>query len=270
MTTSDELRVADLALGYSERDIITNLDLQIAPGKISVIVGANACGKSTLLKSMSRLIIPREGKVIVDGKEVHRTPAKELAPTLGLLPQSPIAPKGITVVDLVGRGRNPHQTMFHRWNKNDDAAVAAALSATNSLELADREVDELSGSQRQRVWIATALVQETDILLLDEPTTYLDVAHQVEILDLLSDLNERQGTTVVMVLHDLNLPARYADNLIAIKDGQVYAAGTVEEVFTTEMIRDVFGMANHILPDPVSGAPMMSQIGRRRIGNYEI
>ena len=270
MTTSDELRVADLALGYSERDIITNLDLQIAPGKISVIVGANACGKSTLLKSMSRLIIPREGKVIVDGKEVHRTPAKELAPTLGLLPQSPIAPKGITVVDLVGRGRNHHQTMFHRWNKNDDAAVAAALSATNSLELADREVDEPSGSQRQRVWIATALVQETDILLLDEPTTYLDVAHQVEILDLLSDLNERQGTTVVMVLHDLNLPARYADNLIAIKDGQVYAAGTVEEVFTTEMIRDVFGMANHILPDPVSGAPMMSQIGRRRIGNYEI
>ena len=173
-------------------------------------------------------------------------------------------------MDLVGRGRNPHQTMFHRWNKNDDAAVAAALSATNSLELADREVDELSGSQRQRVWIATALVQETDILLLDEPTTSLDVAHQVEILDLLSDLNERQGTTVVMVLHDLNLPARYADNLIAIKDGQVYAAGTVEEVFTTEMIRDVFGMANHILPDPVSGAPMMSQIGRRRIGNYEI
>lgn len=263
-------RVADLTLGYSERDIITNLDLQIAPGKISVIVGANACGKSTLLKSMSRLITPREGKVILDGKEVHRTPAKELARTLGLLPQSPIAPEGITVVDLVGRGRNPHQTMFHRWNKNDDAAVAAALSATNSLELADREVDELSGGQRQRVWIAMALAQETDILLLDEPTTYLDVAHQVEILDLLSDLNERQGTTVVMVLHDLNLAARYADNLIAIKDGQVYAAGTVEEVFTTEMIRDVFGMANHILPDPVSGAPMMSPIGRRRIGNYEI
>ncbi|MDN5707316.1 MAG: ABC transporter ATP-binding protein [Corynebacterium casei] len=270
MTASHDLRVADLTLGYSERDIITNLDLQIAPGKISVIVGANACGKSTLLKSMSRLITPREGKVILDGKEVHRTPAKELARTLGLLPQSPIAPEGITVVDLVGRGRNPHQTMFHRWNKNDDAAVAAALSATNSLELADREVDELSGGQRQRVWIAMALAQETDILLLDEPTTYLDVAHQVEILDLLSDLNERQGTTVVMVLHDLNLAARYADNLIAIKDGQVYAAGTVEEVFTTEMIRDVFGMANHILPDPVSGAPMMSPIGRRRIGNYEI
>src|SRR5699024_4448483 len=242
MTTSDELRVADLALGYSERDIITNLDLQIAPGKISVIVGANACGKSTLLKSMSRLIIPREGKVIVDGKEVHRTPAKELAPTLGLLPQSPMAPKGIAVVDLVGRGREPHGTVVPRWQKNEETAVAAALPATNRLERADREVDEPSGSQRQRVWIATALVQETDILLLDEPTTYLDVAHQVEILDLLSDLNERQGTTVVMVLHDLNLPARYAHNIIAIKDGKVYTAGTVAQVFTTERIRGVFGM----------------------------
>lgn len=265
MTAQHDLSVSQLTLGYSDRDIIKNLDLQIVPGKISVIVGANACGKSTLLKSMSRLISPREGTVILDGREVHRTPAKELARTLGLLPQSPIAPEGITVVDLVGRGRNPHQTMFHRWNKNDDAAVAAALSVTRSLELAEREVDELSGGQRQRVWIAMALAQETDILLLDEPTTYLDVAHQVEILDLLSDLNEHQGTTVVMVLHDLNLAARYADNLIAIKDGQVWADGTVSEVFTSEMIREVFGMDNHILTDPVSGAPMMSPIGRRRV-----
>ena len=225
-------------------------------------MGANACGKSTLLRSMSRLLSPRAGQVLLDGRAVHRMPAKELARTLGLLPQSPIAPEGITVADLVGRGRHPHQGIFSRWSREDDAAVAAALEATRTTALAERPVDELSGGQRQRVWIAMALAQQTDLLLLDEPTTFLDVSHQIEVLDLLTDLNRARGTTIVMVLHDLNMAARYADHLVALTDGRVHAAGPPADVLTEANVQAVFGLECRVIVDPTSGAPLMLPLGR--------
>ncbi|MFJ8845910.1 ABC transporter ATP-binding protein [Streptomyces cyaneofuscatus] len=265
MTTDHQLTAEDLTLGYGDRTVVSSLDLAVPPGAITVIVGANACGKSTLLRSMSRLLAPREGRVVLDGKEVHRLPAKELARTLGLLPQSPVAPEGITVSDLVGRGRHPHQSMFSRWNEKDDAAVASALEATATEPLADRAVDELSGGQRQRVWIAMALAQQTDLLLLDEPTTFLDASHQIEVLDLLTDLNRSRGTTIVMVLHDLNLAARYADHLIALADGTLHAAGTPADVLTEETVRAVFGLESRVIEDPVSGRPLMLPIGRHHV-----
>ncbi|MFD3684775.1 ABC transporter ATP-binding protein [Nocardiopsis sp. NPDC058631] len=265
MTATHSLEVQDLALGYGDRLVIDSLDLVVPPGRITVIVGANACGKSTLLRSMSRLLAPRKGRVVLDGKEVHRMPAKELARTLGLLPQAPIAPEGITVADLVGRGRHPHQGMFARWNREDDTAVASALEATRTTDLADRSVDELSGGQRQRVWIAMALAQQTDLLLLDEPTTFLDVSHQVEVLDLLTDLNRDRGTTIVMVLHDLNLAARYADQLIALADGRLHAVGEPEEVLTEDSVRVVFGLESRVIPDPTTGRPLMLPLGRHHV-----
>ena len=265
MTTTHSLAVENLTLGYGDRTVIDGLDLVVPTGRISAIVGANACGKSTLLRSMSRLLVPREGRVLLDGKQVHRMPAKELARTMGLLPQSPIAPEGITVADLVGRGRNPHQRMFSRWTAADDEAVAAALDATDTAILADRSVDELSGGQRQRVWIAMALAQHTDLLLLDEPTTFLDVSHQIEVLDLLTDLNRTRGTTIVMVLHDLNLAARYADHLIALAGGGLHAAGDPQEVLTEETVQAVFGLTSKVLIDPTSGRPMMLPIGRHNV-----
>jgi iron complex transport system ATP-binding protein len=265
VTARHSLTAEDLSLAYGERTVIEGLDLVIPPGRITAIVGANACGKSTLLRSMSRLLAPRAGHVLLDGREVHRTPAKELARTLGLLPQSPIAPEGITVADLVGRGRHPHQGVFSRWSREDDAAVAAALEATRTVELTDRAVDELSGGQRQRVWIAMALAQQTDLLLLDEPTTFLDVAHQVEVLDLLTDLNRARGTTVVMVLHDLNLAARYADHLVALAAGQVHAVGAPAEVLTEDCVRAVFGLDSAVIVDPTSGAPLMLPLGRHHV-----
>lgn len=262
MTTAHSLLVEDLTLGYKDRVVIESLDLAIPPGRITAIVGANACGKSTLLRSMSRLLAPRGGHVLLDGKEVHRLPSKELARTLGLLPQSPIAPEGITVSDLVGRGRHPHQRMLSRWSREDDEAVAEALEATRTVDLADRPVDELSGGQRQRVWIAMALAQRTDLLLLDEPTTFLDVSHQVEVLDLLTDLNRSLGTTIVLVLHDLNLAARYADHLIALASGRLHAAGTPDRVLTPETVHAVFGLRSEVIIDPTSGRPLMLPLGR--------
>ncbi|MFC8824282.1 ABC transporter ATP-binding protein [Streptomyces sp. NPDC057137] len=265
MTTTHSLAAEQLTLGYGDRTVIDSLDLAVPPGRITVIVGANACGKSTLLRSMSRLLAPREGRVVLDGKEVHRLPAKQLARTLGLLPQSPVAPEGITVADLVGRGRHPHQTAFSRWKKTDDDAVASALEATHTTSLADRSVDELSGGQRQRVWIAMALAQQTDLLLLDEPTTFLDASHQIEVLDLLTDLNEARGTTIVMVLHDLNLAARYADHLIALASGRLHASGPPSDVLTRETVRTVFGLDSRVIEDPVSGRPLMLPIGRHHV-----
>ncbi|ETD34222.1 ABC transporter ATP-binding protein [Williamsia sp. D3] len=262
MTTTHSLTIENLTLGYGNRNVIEKLDLTIPPGQVTAIVGANACGKSTLLRSMSRLLAPRTGRVVLDGKEVHRTPAKQLARTLGLLPQSPIAPEGITVADLVGRGRHPHQGMFARWSKEDDTAVAEALDATETSALADRPVDELSGGQRQRVWIAMALAQHTDLLLLDEPTTFLDVSHQIEVLDLLTDLNQQRGTTIVMVLHDLNMAARYSDHLIALADGTLHAAGKPAEVLTEDTVRAVFGLESQVITDPTSGKPLMLPLGR--------
>jgi iron complex transport system ATP-binding protein len=268
VTASHSLLVEKLRLGYGDRTVIESLDLLVPPGRITAIVGANACGKSTLLRSMSRLLAPRAGHVLLDGREVHRMPAKELARTLGLLPQSPIAPEGITVSDLVGRGRNPHQRLLSRWSHADDLAVAEALDATHTADLADRSVDELSGGQRQRVWIAMALAQQTDVLLLDEPTTFLDVSHQVDVLDLLTDLNRSRGTTIVMVLHDLNLAARYADHLVAVRAGRLHAAGEPGEVLTADAVREVFGMNCQVVPDVVSGKPLVIPIGRHHVGAH--
>ncbi|NJP64875.1 ATP-binding cassette domain-containing protein [Streptomyces spiramenti] len=265
MTTTPSLTAEELSLGYGDRTVVSDLDLAVAPGAITVIVGANACGKSTLLRAMSRLLAPRTGRVVLDGRLVHKMPAKELARTLGLLPQSPIAPEGITVADLVGRGRHPHQGVFSRWNERDDEAVAEALEATQTAELADRAVDELSGGQRQRVWIAMALAQQTDVLLLDEPTTFLDPSHQIEVLDLLTDLNQARGTTIVMVLHDLNLAARYADRLVAMAGGRIHAQGEPADVLTEENVRAVFGLESRVITDPTSGRPLMLPIGRHRV-----
>ena len=265
MTDSHTLTVEDLTLGYGDRTVIDALDLTVPAGRVTAIIGANACGKSTLLRAMSRLLAPRHGHVLLDGKAVHRLPAKQLARTLGLLPQSPIAPEGITVADLVGRGRHPHQGFLARWSAGDDAAVAAALDATGTAALAERAVDELSGGQRQRVWIAMALAQQTDLLLLDEPTTFLDVSHQIEVLDLLTDLNRARGTTIVMVLHDLNLAARYADHLVALAGGRLHAAGTPEQVLTRENVKAVFGLENQVITDPSSGKPLMLPLGRHHV-----
>ncbi|MBW8318293.1 MAG: ABC transporter ATP-binding protein [Rhizobium sp.] len=263
--TTHTLTASALSAGYGETLVLDELSLAVPPGKITTIVGANACGKSTLLRTMSRLLAPRQGHVLLDGKSVHRTPTRELARTLGLLPQSPIAPEGITVADLVSRGRHPHQGMFSRWTRQDDEAVAGALNATKTADLADRPVDELSGGQRQRVWIAMALAQQTEILLLDEPTTFLDISHQVEVLDLLTDLNHTRGTTIVMVLHDLNLAARYADHLVAIEGGRLHVAGRPEDVLNEQTVREVFGLESRIITDPTSGRPIMLPIGRHRM-----
>ena len=265
MTAQHLLSTEDLVSGYGATRIVDGIDLQFPAGGISVIVGANACGKSTLLKTIARLLPTQEGAVVLDGKRIDRIPTKELARTLGLLPQQPVAPEGIVVADLVGRGRHPHQKLFRSWTADDDRAVTEALTATGVLELADRAVDELSGGQRQRVWIAMALAQETDVLLLDEPTTFLDVSHQIEVLDLLTDLNATRGTTIVMVLHDINLAARYADALFALKKGRLIASGAPADIVTSELVRDVFELDSLVIDDPVSGAPMVLPRGRHHV-----
>ena len=268
------LNAKDLTLKYDQRCVVDGLTAEIPEGKVTMIVGANACGKSTLLRGLSRLLKPAAGVVTLDGKDIHAIPARELARTLGLLPQHPTAPDGIVVRDLVGRGRYPHQGFFRSWREGDlsphDLAVQRALEATETLDLAERNVDELSGGQRQRVWIAMALAQETDVLLLDEPTTYLDLAHQVEVLDLVTDLNRQRGTTVAIVLHDLNLAARYADNVIAMKGGAVVAVGAPQEVVTEELVRNVFGLESRVIPDPVSGTPLIIPIGRHHVPANEL
>lgn len=265
MTDAHSLALEQATLGYGERTVVDAIDLRLPPGRITAIVGANACGKSTLLRAMSRLLRPQSGQVILDGKDVHRLPSKEVARTLGLLPQSPVAPEGIVVADLVSRGRHPHQRMLSRWTAGDTAAVADALELTGTADLADRAMDELSGGQRQRVWIAMVLAQQTDILLLDEPTTFLDVTHQVEVLDLLTDLNRTRGITIGMVLHDLNLAARYCDHLVTVRQGRLHAAGHPSEVLTAERVAEVFGLACRVVLDPVSGRPLVLPIGRHHV-----
>ncbi|MDU0327760.1 ABC transporter ATP-binding protein [Microbacterium sp. KSW2-21] len=265
MTANRTLSAEGLTLAYADRTIVDDLDLVLPAGRITAIVGANGCGKSTLLRALARLLPPKAGRVILDGKALHERPTKEVARILGLLPQSPIAPEGIAVADLVGRGRHPHQRALARWSARDYEVVAEALAATGISDLADRAVDELSGGQRQRVWIAMALAQETDILLLDEPTTFLDVAHQVDVLDLLTDLNRDRGTTTVMVLHDMNMAARYADHLVALRDGRVVAAGDPSAVMTSELIAEVFGLDALVVPDPVSGTPLVLPRGRHHV-----
>ncbi|WP_424981584.1 ABC transporter ATP-binding protein [Maritalea sp. S77] len=269
MSSHHQLEAQELSAGYGGLRVVENLDVKVPEGKITSIVGANACGKSTLLRSLSRLLKPLSGRVLLDGKAIHHMPPKKLAKQLGLLPQSPIAPEGIAVADLVGRGRNPHQGMFSRWRALDDKAVAEALDATNTNELANRTIDELSGGQRQRVWIAMALAQQTDILLLDEPTTFLDVKNQIEVLDLLVDLNLRRGTTILMVLHDLNLAARYSDWLIALANKELFATGRPEVVINAENVKQIFGLESRVINDPLTGKPHVLPIGRHNC-NIEI
>jgi iron complex transport system ATP-binding protein len=256
------LESRNLTLAYDQRTVVQDLTIRLPEGKVTIIVGANACGKSTLLRGLARLLKPAGGSVLLDGNDIHRQSTRDVAKVLGLLPQSPAAPEGITVAELVGRGRYPHQGWFRQWTREDDDAVNAALAVTDTLELGERNVDELSGGQRQRVWIAMALAQETDVLLLDEPTTFLDVSHQVEVLDLITDLNRRRGTSVAMVLHDLNLAARYADHLVAMKSGRVVAEGAPDQVVTAELVHTVFGLESRVIPDPVSGTPMVVPVGR--------
>jgi len=252
-----ELRAEDLALGYGSHEVLAEVDLEIPDGRVTAVIGANACGKSTLLRGLARLLRPRAGAVYLDGKRIHRMKTLDVAAELGLLPQSPNAPDGITVSDLVGRGRYPHQGWLRQWSAGDEAAVAAALEATGTAELAGRRVQELSGGQRQRVWVAMALAQETDLLLLDEPTTFLDINHQIELLDLLSDLNRRSGKTIVIVLHDLNMACRYADHIVAMKDGRIFVEGPPREVVDAASVSAVFGVDCEVIPDPVSGAPLV-------------
>ncbi|KJZ20732.1 ABC transporter ATP-binding protein [Loktanella sp. S4079] len=265
--TNAAIEVSGLVTGYNDGTVLDQLDLTIMSGEVTAIIGANACGKSTLLRSMSRLLKPRTGRVQIFGQDLHKMPPRKLAQKLGFLPQSPIAPEGITVLDLVSRGRHPHQGVFGRWTPDDQAAVDAALDMTGTHDLAERLVEDLSGGQRQRVWIAMALAQGTEILLLDEPTTYLDINHQIDVLDLLTDLNQERGTTIVMVLHDLNLAARYADRLVAIGNGQVHSVGAPSDILTETMLTEVFGLNARVMADPVGRSPMMVPVGRYKVTN---
>lgn len=265
MTLPHTLSAHDLTVSYGEHDVLYRLEYAVEPGKISAIIGANGCGKSTLLRALARVVAPSSGTVLLDGAELHTRPAKAVARVVGLLPQSPIVPEGVSVRDLVRRGRHPHLSLLRRWSEADTRAVREALSLTGMNELADRPVDELSGGQRQRAWIAMALAQDPQILLLDEPTTYLDIAHQVEVLDLLTDINRARGTTVVMVLHDLNLAARYAERLVAVVDGLIHSVGDPRDVVTPEYVQAVIGLRSEILTDPMSGAPIVVPMGRHHV-----
>jgi iron complex transport system ATP-binding protein len=264
MTTHD-LRARDLTLGYGDADVVSGLDLTVPDGRITVIVGANASGKSTLLRGLARLLSPRRGDVLLDGTPLRDLRSVDVARVVGFLPQSPVAPDGITVADLVGRGRYPHQGWFRKWNAADDEAVAGALEATGVADLAGRSLSSLSGGQRQRVWVAMALAQDTDILLLDEPTTFLDINHQVELLDLLTDLNHRSGRTIVLVLHDLNLACRYADHIVAMKHGRILAQGPPAAIIDEDTVTRVFGLPCVVIPDPLSGTPMIVARGRHHV-----
>lgn len=266
MNAPARLSARDLTIGYDRRIISRDLSVAIPDGSFTVVVGANASGKSTLLRALSRLLSPTAGEILLDGRALDDFRPKELARILGLLPQTSIAPDGITVTDLVARGRHPHQGFLQQWSAADEEAVRSAMAATGVESLATRPVAELSGGQRQRVWVAMALAQQTSVLLLDEPTTFLDIAHQIELMELLTDLH-LAGTTLVAVLHDLNQAARYGTHLIALKDGRIVAEGEPSDVVTADMVEEVFGLACVVTPDPVSGAPTVSPLGRdRRIG----
>jgi iron complex transport system ATP-binding protein len=251
-----------LTLAYDGEPVVVDLSLVIPDGKISAIVGPNACGKSTLLRGLARLLKPRRGAVYLDGRQISSYPTREVALRLGLLPQSPSAPDGLTVEDLVGRGRYPHQGWLRQWSAQDEQAVERALALTHLTELRRRPVDELSGGQRQRAWVALAVAQEAELMLLDEPTTFLDMAHEIEVLDLLHDLNRVSGRTVVLVIHDLNLAARYADQLIVMSKGRIKAQGPPSEVISEQLLRDVFGVECRVMRDPVVGTALVIPISR--------
>lgn len=262
VSTSSRLKGEKLKLAYENRVICEDLELDVPEGKFTVIVGPNGCGKSTLLRSLCRLLKPAYGQVCLDGRNIQQVPAKQLARALGLLPQSSQAPEGIRVVDLVARGRYPHQKLFKQWSLEDQEAVFQAMQDTGVTELAERQVDELSGGQKQRVWIAMVLAQKTPIVLLDEPTTYLDVAHQIDLLELFRSLNREKGYTIVAVLHDLNQACRYADHLIAFANGQIVAQGEPNRLINAELVKQVFGLDSVIIDDPVSHTPLIVPLGK--------
>lgn len=251
-----QLRTESLVLGYDETVVIRELSTNVPAGEITSVVGPNGCGKSTLLRSLARLMKPKGGAVYLDGDAIAKLPTREVARRLGILPQSPEAPEGLTVRELVAQGRYPHQSWLSQWSKGDEQAVEKALETTGMLKLADRSLDTLSGGQRQRAWISMALAQETETLLLDEPTTFLDMAHQLEVLQLLDRLNREDGRTVLMVLHDLNNAARFSHHMIALSGGEVFAAGSPQEVMSAELLREVFSVEAEILADPRTGAPL--------------
>ncbi len=252
-----EIHAHNLMLSYDDNCIVPNLSVTIPTGQITVLVGANGCGKSTLLRGISRLLKPKRGSVVLDGQDIWRLPTKQLAKQLGILPQSPTAPEGLTVHELVAQGRYPHQSWLQQWSREDERITQEALAITDLTTFADRPVDTLSGGQRQRAWIAMTLAQDSDTILLDEPTTFLDLAYQIDVLDLLHDLNVTRGKTIVMVLHDLNHACRYADNLIALHDGRIIAQGYPSDIVTEAMVHDVFGIACRIIPDPITGTPLV-------------
>jgi iron complex transport system ATP-binding protein len=260
MTTpapSARLRAEAVTVGYGEAPVVSELSLEIPDGRVTTIIGPNGCGKSTMLRTLARLLRPSSGTVLLDDEPIQSLPTKEIARRMALLPQTPVAPEGLLVRDLVGRGRHPHQRWFSQWSPEDEAVVEAALEMTDTADLRDRSLDQLSGGQRQRAWIAMTLAQDTDLLLLDEPTTYLDLAHQVEVLDLVTRLNRERGRTVAMVLHDLNLAARYSDHMVVMHDGAIVIQGPPVEVVTESMLREVFGLDADVLPDPRTGLPII-------------
>ncbi|WP_189589608.1 ABC transporter ATP-binding protein [Streptomyces massasporeus] len=259
----NRLSAENVTLAYDQRVIAEHLSVEIPDQSFTVIVGPNACGKSTLLRALSRMLKPSEGRVLLDGNVIQSMPAKKVARTLGLLPQSSVAPDGITVADLVGRGRYPHQGILRQWSTQDERVVQESMRQTGVAELGDRYVDELSGGQRQRVWIAMALAQQTPLLLLDEPTTYLDIQHQIDVLDLCAELHEEQGRTLVAVLHDLNHAARYATHLIALREGRVIAEGAPKDIVTAELVEEVFGLRCQVIDDPETGTPLVVPAARK-------
>ncbi len=263
------LRAESLSLSYDTTPIIHTLDLETPSGQITALIGPNGCGKSTLLRGLARLLKPKQGAVLLNGHAIHTLPTRQLARQLGILPQAPVAPEGITVRELVAQGRYPHQDWFQQWGRADETALQKALEQTSLHPLADRAVDILSGGQRQRAWIAMALAQETDILLLDEPTTYLDLAHQLEVLDLLAQLSA-EGKTIIMVLHDLNHAASYTHHLVALADGRIFAAGTPEQVITESIIRAVFNVESLVIPHPVTGLPLCLPLKKEKPINFGI
>ncbi|MBM7569729.1 ABC transporter ATP-binding protein [Aquibacillus albus] len=260
----DALSTKSLTLGYGEENIISQLDLSIPKGEITVFIGSNGCGKSTLLRSLARLLKPQEGSIVLDGNDISSMSTKKVARKLAILPQAPVSPEGLTVLQLVKQGRYPYQNWFKQWSEQDESAIHSALEATGMLEYADRKVDSLSGGQRQRAWIAMTLAQDTDIILLDEPTTYLDMTHQIDILDLLYDLNEKDNRTIVMVLHDLNLACRYADHIVAIHDKKIYKQGDPDTIITPDLVNAVFGLRCQVTCDPICGTPLCVPFSKGR------
>lgn len=259
------LYTAEATIGYDQATVSEGLNVVIPPDSFTVIVGPNGCGKSTLLHALARLLKPAAGSVVLHGQDIRSYGAKEVSRRIGLLPQNSLAPDGITVAELVSRGRYPHQGLLRQWTPEDAQAVAGALTATGLTDLSGKRVAELSGGQRQRTWIAVVLAQQTSLLLLDEPTTFLDIAHQVDLMELLTELHE-EGRTLVAVLHDINQAARYATHMIAMKDGQVVAAGSPEQIVTEDMVRSVFGLECMVIEDPVAGTPAIIPKGRRGLG----